>query len=392
MKKKLFLAMVLLPVLILSCQKVQPPEGKKDGQARKEGAMQAESVEQKTEDQSKREVQRPVSQEPKGQSELQVQLSNPQDPKREKKEVSLASQPNPLTEDEQKLVDKIGKNILIAPSEYFDSQEDAAQYLKVLLKGDHRNIRLYKGYEALREDERKQDYDEAMSKAVMSLNPNTKEGLQLIIEVLKTKRDYPMSLSEGAKAVKVSQDKSVIPLLRQVVKSPSLKVRLEAGGSLLALGDAETALPVLDELTKEGATSALGFIYHDMKGKKWEQRGIESIRKALTYDNNESKALAALFLIGLTQKGVIKEDTRRFEDILIKISEDILNKKTWPISSHGYSDHRALETVILAFGELESKRAIPVLRRISEHPDASYLKRRAEETVKYLSKQGGNLK
>jgi len=141
-----------------------------------------------------------------------------------------------------------------------------------------------------------------------------------------------------------------------------------------------------DELIKEGATSALGFIYHDMQGKKWEQKGIDSIKKALTYDNNESKALAALFLIGLTQRGTIKEDITRLEDILIKISEDILRKKSWPISSHGYSDHRALETVILAFGELKSKRAIPVLKRISEHPDASYLKRRAEVAIKYLSK------
>jgi len=315
----------------------------------------------------------------------QAQVVNPQKSKPEAKG-GLPKEPNPLTEEEQKLVDKIGKNVLIAPTEYFESQEDAVPYLKALLKGDHRNIKLYKGYEALSEDKRKQDYDEAMSKTVTALNPKTKEGLQFIIEVLRTKREYPMSLSEAAKAVKVSQDKSVIPLLRQVVKSPSSKVRLEAAGTLLALGDADTALPVLDELTKEGATSALGFIYHDMQGKKWQQKGLESIRKALTYDNNESKALGVLFLVGLTQRGTIKEDIRRLEDILIKISEDILDKKNWPISSRGYSDHRALETVILAFGELESKRAIPVLRRILEHPDASYLTRRAEETIKYLSK------
>jgi hypothetical protein len=109
------------------------------------------------------------------------------------------------------------------------------------------------------------------------------------------------------------------------------------------------------------------------------------------YDNNESRALAALFLIGLTKRGMIKEDTDRLGDILIKISEDILSKKTWPISSRGYSDHRALNTIMLAFGELESKRAIPVLRRISEHPDASYLKKRAGETIKYLSRQEGNV-
>jgi hypothetical protein len=325
--------------------------------------------------------------------DFRVQNEQVKQPKKGKGDNSSVLQSTPLTEKEQKLLDKIDDNILKTPSTaYFNSQDDAAPYLRILLKRDHRNIRLFRGYEALSEDERKQGYDEAMSKAVTALNPKTKEGLQLLIEVLKTKREYPISLTAAAGVVSRSQDKSVIPLLRKVAKNPSLEVRYIAGSSLLVLGDADTALPVLDELTKEGATSALGFIYHNMQGKIWQQKGLESIRRALTYDNNESKALAALFLIGLTKKGIIKEDNRRIEDILIKISEVILNKKTWPISRHGYSNHRALNTIILAFGELKSKRAIPVLRRISVHPDASYLKRRAEETIEYLSKQGGNVK
>jgi len=257
---------IFIAFLSVSCQKSRPPEAKKEVQTQKQEIKESQTIEPKSEDQLKQQARKVNSQELEG----------------EKKQGSLASQPNPLTEDEQKLVDKIGKNILIAPSEYFDSQDDAAQYLKILLKGNHRNIRLYKGYEALSEDEKKRDYDEAMSKTVMALNPKTEEGSQFIIEVLRTKKDYPMSMAEAAKAVKASQDKSFIPLLRQVLKTPSLKVRLEAGGSLLALGDADTALPVLDELIKEGATSALGFIYHDMQGKKWEQKGIDSIKKALT--------------------------------------------------------------------------------------------------------------
>ncbi|MBM4278369.1 MAG: HEAT repeat domain-containing protein [Deltaproteobacteria bacterium] len=373
MKKILFLVIAGICFLTLSCQRSQPPEAKKEVQVQKEEIKQPPLVESKSLDQTKREVKESI----------------PQEPKKEEKETSLAKQPSPLTEEEQKIVDEIGENILIAPTKYFESQEDAVPYLKVLLKGDHRNIKLYKGFEALGEDKRKEDYDEAMSKAVMALNPRTKEGKQLIIEVLRTKREYQSTLSEAARAVRASQDKSIIPLLREVLKSSATRVRLEAAGSLLALGDADTALPVLDELTREGATSALGFIFHNMQGKEWEQRGIALIKKALTYENNESRALAALFLIGLTQRRVIKEDIRGIEDILINISKDILEKKSWPITSHGYSDHRALETVILAFWELKSKKAIPVLRSISEHPEASYLKRRAEEAIKYLSKQGG---
>jgi hypothetical protein len=146
----------------------------------------------------------------------------------EKKETPTQSklQTTTLTEEEQKLLDQIGQNVLIAPTEYFESQEDAIPYLKILLKTDHRSIRLYKGFEALSDDKRKQDYDEAMSKAVASLNPETKEGIQLIIEVLKEKREYPRSLTEAAKAAKRSEDKRVIPLLRQVLKSSALMVRL----------------------------------------------------------------------------------------------------------------------------------------------------------------------
>jgi len=172
-----------------------------------------------------------------------------------------------------------------------------------------------------------------------------------------------------------------------VVKHPSAKVRLEAAGSLLSLGDVDTALPVLDELTKEGLTAALGDIFHNMQGKEWEQKGIGLIRKALTYENNESRALAALFLIGLTKKGFIKEDLSKLENILVEISEEILAKKKWAESSYGYSDHRALETVIHAFEELKSKKAVSILKRIATHPEASYLDRRASEAIKHISGQ-----
>jgi HEAT repeat protein len=369
MKKNLLLVLAAICFLILSCQRGQAPEAKKEVPTQKDQAVQAQSVETKSEAQSKQQVQQSASRE---------------QTKKEKGEPP-ALQQSPLTEEEQKLLDQIGENVLIAPTEYFESQEDAIPYLKILLGTDHKSIRLYKGYEALSDEKRKQDYDVAMSKAIAALDPRTEEGLRLLIEALKTKKEYPRSLAVAARGAKVSQDKSVVPLLRQVLKSPASGVRLEAAGSLLALGDADNALPVLDELTKEGLTSALGFIYHGMQGTKWEQRGIESIRKALTYDNYESKALAALFLIGLTKRGLIKEDTNRLEDILIKISEAILEKKTWPTSGHGYSDHRALATIILAFQELGSKIAIPTLKRISEHPDASFLQRRADEAIKLLS-------
>ncbi|HHN63970.1 MAG TPA: HEAT repeat domain-containing protein [Nitrospirae bacterium] len=199
-------------------------------------------------------------------------------------------------------------------------------------------------------------------------------------------------------------DREVVPLLRRYVryewprqyyasedeeyvrqiKRYNERVRLKAAAALLALGDADTALPVLEELAKEGKTAALGYIFHNMIGTKWQARGIAIIRKALEYKNNESKALAALFLIRLTKEGYVKEDLNKLKEVLINLSEDILEKKKWDINIHGYNDRRVLGTVITALKELKSKEAIPVLERIANHPDASYLKQWVNEAIEAI--------
>jgi len=58
-----------------------------------------------------------------------------------------------------------------------------------------------------------------------------------------------------------------------------------------------------------------------MDGKKWEREGIKSIKEALTYENKESKALAALFLIQLTNKGRLSEDLGKIEKMLLEMFE-----------------------------------------------------------------------
>jgi hypothetical protein len=299
------------------------------------------------------------------------------------------SQPSALTKEEQKLLDQIGENVLIAPTEYFESQEDAIPYLKILLKTDHKSISLYKGYEALSDDKRRQDYDEAMSKAIAVLNPKTKEGLRLLIEVLKTKKEYPRSLAEAARAVKVSKDKSVIPLLRQVAKSPSSKVRLEAAGALLMLGDADTALPVLDALVEqERSVGALYYLFRG-PGKIIDERGYKIVEKALNSPKSEVKISAVKLL--LDAKKINKE---KAEEMALEILQELKAKTledyglTYAPKAKGgveviplpgvnidvkeaheqeRSDGRACEYTMSFLGRLKSKKALSILRHIEEN-------------------------
>lgn len=292
----------------------------------------------------------------------------------------LEVRPGPLTEEEQKFVENISDDLLMTP-EALKTEKTARKYIKILLKGEHRTIRWSRA--AGSENNQKQYYSDVMATALSKLNPKNKESLDLIIEVVKTKREYPKVLAEAANALGKSGDKRVVPLLQDIVKNQNADTKLNAGRALLLFGNIDTALPVLDELSKEGHTAALGSIFHNMQGKEWQQRGVGIIRKALSYNNNESKALAALFLVGLSKKGLIDDDLHKYEDMLLAMLEDVLNKKKWdkPVKGEGYSDHRALETVILALTELKSVRAIPLLKRLKIHSEASYLDRRAVDAI-----------
>jgi HEAT repeat protein len=311
------------------------------------------------------------------------------------------SQASTLTEQEQKDFEKFGGE-WVSPA-VFKSEREAIKYLKILLKGNEKTIRWYQNWELLdkdretREKEKKQNYGENIATALHAIDTKTnKEGLRLAIEVLKTKREYPEALEGAAKAIRralrYSGDEELIPLLREVATHPNSLVRLFVAEALLDLGDSNTALPILDEVTRQGYTTALRFIFDTMKGKDWEQKGIASFRKALTYDNNESKALSALFLIRLTNNARIKEDLGKIESMLLEMFESILNKQKWdePINGKGYSDLRAVETIIPALKELKSQKAIPLLKRLLVHPETGgTIRRSAEWAIKQIESPGG---
>ena len=157
----------------------------------------------------------------------QAQGANPNESKQGVKE-GPSKEPSSLTEEEQREFEKSAGPGWQGPG-VFKTKEEAIKYLKILVKGDEKTIRYFqqaeKGY-------RKYAYDSHLAIALSAIHTETnKEGFNLAVEVLKTKRDYPEALAEAAKKLRFANDPSIIPILREVVKSPNPSVKLQAAGS-----------------------------------------------------------------------------------------------------------------------------------------------------------------
>lgn len=354
-------------MLVISCQKTDAPVQENKGtQATQENksvvatsAMTVARSEQKS-----------------GQSEL---LQN------NSKDVSEIIK-SPLTQKEQEEFELIG-GAMPSPNYnlFMKDWRYAERHLKILLKGNEKTIRWYvkeKTVGDLKDVNIKDVYADDICTTLDAIPQ--KEIKPYLYEIVEKKKDYPRALACAAKHFRLIDDRVSVPVLHELIKHEDVTVRLEAGTALLAFDDADIALPVLEEVTKEGATTALGNIFHSLKGKSWEQKGIESIKKAFEYENKESRALAALFLLSLKEAGMVDIEAKKIEDTFVEIAEKILAKEKWPLVAEGYSDHRALDTVIIGLRELRDKKAIPLLKRIKEHPDASFLENHAEEAINII--------
>jgi len=381
MKKILFLGIAIICILFLSCQKAQPPERKKEVQAQKEEIKEPQTIEPKSEDQSKQQAEKAISQEPK----------------EEKKGISLAKEQSSLTEEEQRAFEEFGGN-WETPS-VFKSEKEAIKYLKILLKGNEKTIRWYQKLDMTgknkeeAEKRRKWKYSDNIATALDAINTETnKEGYKLAVEVLRTKREYPEALAKAALVVKFAHDPSVIPILREIVNYPIPSVRLQVAGSLLSLGDADTALPVLDELAeKEGYTGALYYLLRGA-GKIIDERGYRILEKALNNPKAEMRISATKLL--LESKKIEKEKAEEIgNEILNKLKKNTLENyglkldpneiyKIIPLSDmkpHEFekaidlerSDSRACEYTMNLLTELKSKKAIATLKYIDMTPDVN---------------------
>ncbi len=380
--KKLIIILVgvmFLSLFITSCRSLKEPEGKKEVQVQRKEVKQQPS-ETRIEDQ----------------------------PKPQKQPLEIKE--SPLTEEEQKFVEKIGTGAWVTPN-VFKSEEEARRYLKILLKGKYRTIRWFHQYfqqYKVSEDEIKSLYGDSMATALSAINPEKKESFDVIVEVLKTKREYPQALARAARVVKFAHDTSVIPLLRAVVKHPSLNVRLEAAGALLVLGDADTALPVLDELTKAGNTYVIPYLFKSgwsREWKLWDERGLEIIKRALNYPQDQVKAEAALFLAEL---GIDKEKAEEVAIAVIKKFKDKTEKafglnneeivRIPRTEQERYAIEKARNAILAceyamdALEVLKSKKAIPLLMHVKEKNIEwfySCKSKKAEEALEAIRRNGG---
>jgi hypothetical protein len=377
MKKILFWGIAIICMLFLSCQKSQPPEAKKEVQTQEEEIKEPQTIQKRSEDQLKQQAQKPILQEAK----------------EEKKQIPFAKEPSPLTEEEQKEFERFGGN-WETPS-VFKNEKEAIRYLKILLKGNEKTIRWYQNLAMTgkskeeAERRRKWRYSDNIATALDAINTETsKEGFKLAVEVLRTKREYPEALAKAALVVKFAHDPSVISILREIVNYPIPSVRLQVAGSLLSLGEADTALPVLDELAeKEGYTGALYYLFRG-PGKIIDERGYKILEKALNFPRAEVRISATKLL--LESKKIQKEKAE-------EIGTEILNKlKTNTLKNYGLkldpneiykiiplsdmkphelgkatdlerSDSRACEYAMILLAELKSKKAIPILKYIDSN-------------------------
>ncbi len=238
-----------------------------------------------------------------------------------------------------------------------------------------------------------------MSKAIRSLFPDTNEEFELIIEVLKTKREYSEAIIAAVRKIYPAKDKRFIPLLRELLNIQNAYVRLEVANSLLVLGETDTALEVFDQLAREGTFNAIYELWWHLDEKigvneEWGPKGIDILRKALSYESNHVRAKAAYYLIKLSKwrviNGVIrkpiKQDLKELEDLILEIGNELVEKDKWDKEYLGYNGRRTAGTLIGSISQLESVRAIPLLKRISEHPEASYEQDDAEALMKRLIK------
>jgi len=360
MKKSIIpvIAIIVTIFLFTSCQKAKESEGKKEAiqQTQKEALKQPSAIS----------------------PEIQT-----------KQETSIEIKDSPLTEEEQKEFEKFGGDWM-SPN-VFKNEKQAIKILKILVKGDHMTIRWFQTPPPTSEEEQqriKKIYSDDIATALSVINPKTnREGFNLAIEILKKKKDYPEAMVAAAIVLKVAQDKSEIPLLREVAKHPNPTVRLQAAGALIMLGDADTALPILNELAeKEGLSGALYLLFTG-PGKITDERGYSIVEKALKYPGAEVRISAVKLL--LESKKITKE---KAEEIALGILKELKDKTLKDyglmrdpkniyaivsipasgivdvegVQQRHHSNSRACEYTISLLATLRSKKAIPILRSIEK--------------------------
>jgi HEAT repeat protein len=312
---------------------------------------------------------------------------------------------SPITEKEQKIVEELTEDALMTPNS-FRSEAAALKYLKILLKGDHNSFRYFKEYET--EDKKETEYAEAINSALQRLEPMNKDSFDVIVKVLKTKREYPRAVSEAASVIKYANNKSVMPILVELTKHPDSSTRCEAANSLFELGDADTALPVFKELIdKEASTEAIKHLFTWRKGevvKLKDERGYSILDNAL----NNSKALVRVEAARLLYK-VNRLPKKSAKIIAIETLSSFKPMKSYGVqydytnsvkmtSAPGSGikdlekanrewniDRRAYRSAIFLLRDLKEKDSISALQKFAKRSDDTSLSEEASKAIDYIN-------
>ena len=313
------------------------------------------------------------------------------------------------------------------------TQEDALNYLRVLVKGDPGTIRWYAEYEKAEDrmafEDRNSLYQEDVCSMVRVLSRNkniadavsgnrrvvrilseeesreVEEGYKLVMRVIKQKAGYPKARACAVEAVKLygelkdgewHGDKRSIPVLKEAVNDKDPEVRLQAAAALLSLGEGDIALPVLDGLAGAGiprSIIALDKLFapeeRRVNGKRrivlsetrlFDERGRDILVKALNYSGDEIRAFAALRLAGMGVEKELVENTaiEILERLKDKKKKDYKKLREWQRAIRaGYNAVSALE-------KIKSAKGLDVLNALVEHSEEPVIQKKAESALENI--------
>ncbi len=231
------------------------------------------------------------------------------------------------------------------------------------------------------------------------------DAYNLILQVIETKTEYPGVVACAVLAIsrygefkegKWYGDRRSIPVLEKILNDNEPEVRLQAAGTLLALGRADIALPVLEKFAKSGIKESVEVFKKlfqpeeiEINGRKrivlsktrmWDEKGKDIIINALDYPWDEVNALAALILVNMQAEQQSAETTainilKRLKNMNIR---DYKKAEVWE------SDRNAGLLSIAVLEKGKTRKGISFLKDFTENNDDVVLNKNAELALKKM--------
>lgn len=298
-----------------------------------------------------------------------------------------------------------------------NSIEDQIKILNILVKGNHKNIEYF---------ENKEEYLNVINMRLKELvEVRNIDTFEILLKIIKSKIKYPRLRENAIELLSYygemnnnkwewQLDKKIkaMLVLEEVLNDTDPDVRLQAAATLLSMGDAETALPVLDKLAKKGNTiKVLSKLYAFTEvivnnkivrvisnTKLWDEKAKDIFKNVLKHESDIIKADAASRLINLEEKviaePVLLDILKRLKNM--KLYNYELTEKDYKNSGRGgkeekyqiyVNDKTALNNAINGLEIIKSKKAIPDLKDILKNYEINSLHKRVKEVLGKIENQ-----